>query len=203
MFDHWLRALKDRLFAPVAARIGRWIHPNVISMLALAAGLVAAGCAARGARGLALLAWVANRTLDGLDGSVARASGRQSDFGGYLDIVLDFFVYAAIPVGIVLRAPTPAAWLGGLFLLASFYINAASWMYLASILERRNLGAQARGELTTITMPPGIISGTETILFYSLFLLLPEWAPRLFWVMGGLVLGNVALRLGWARRHLA
>ncbi|MDZ4863528.1 MAG: CDP-alcohol phosphatidyltransferase family protein [Gemmatimonadota bacterium] len=202
MFDHWLRSLKDRLFAPVAARVARWVHPNVITVLALAAGLAAAGLVARGASGLALLAWLVNRILDGLDGSVARAAGRQSDFGGYLDIVLDFVVYAAIPVGIILHAPSRAAWLGGLFLLASFYINAASWMYLASILERRSAGAGTRGELTTITMPPGIIAGTETILFYTAFLLMPARAPLLFLVMGGLVIGNVTVRLVWAARAL-
>jgi phosphatidylglycerophosphate synthase len=202
MFDHWLRLLKDRLFAPVAPLLGRWLHPNLISLLALLAGLAAALLAARGRTGPAFAAWLINRTLDGLDGSVARAAGTQSDFGGYVDIMEDFVVYAAVPLGVVAGHPSESAWRAGLFLLATFYVNAASWMYLAAILERRNQGVQATGERTAVTMPPAIVAGTETILFYSLFLLVPAWAPSLFWVMGSLLLGNVVLRLAWARRRL-
>src|SRR3989304_85414 len=98
MFDHYLRQLKDRLFAPIAQHIGRWMHPDVISILSLVAGLAAAVLAARGASLSAFGAWILNRTLDGLDGSVARAAQRQSNFGGYLDVVLDFVGDAAVPL---------------------------------------------------------------------------------------------------------
>ncbi len=202
MFDHWLRMLKDRILEPIAPALGRWVHPNLISLLALLAGLAAALLAARGRTGPAFAAWVINRTLDGLDGSVARAAGAQSDFGGYLDLLLDFVVYAAVPVGVVLGYPSEAAWHAGLFLLASFFVNAASWMYLAAILERRNLGVAATGERTTVTMPPAIVAGTETVVFYSLFLLVPTWAPPLFWLMGILLVCNIVLRLAWARRRI-
>ena len=202
MFDEWLRRLKDRLLEPVSPLIGRWLHPNLISLLGLLVGLAAALLAAQGLSGPALAAWLVNRGLDGLDGSVARASGRQSDFGGYLDTVEDFVVYAAVPLGVVLNNPTEEAWQAGLFLLATFYVNAASWMYLAAILERRNLGAATTGERTTVTMPPAIVAGTETIVFYSAFLLLPGWAPTLFWVMGSLLLLNVPLRLVWAKQRI-
>lgn len=111
-------------------------------------------------------------------------------------------VYAAVPVGVVLGHPSHMAWPAGLFLLASFFVNAASWMYLAAILERRNLGAAATGERTTVTMPPGIVAGAETVVFYSLFLLAPAWAPALFWLMGSLVWLNVVLRLAWAWRRI-
>ena len=202
MFDHWLRMLKDRLFASIAPVIGRWLHPNLISLLALLAGLAAALLAARGRTGPAFAAWVINRTLDGLDGSVARAIGAQSDFGGYLDTMQDFVVYAAVPLGVLLGHPSEAAWRAGLFLFATLYVNAASWMYLAAILERRSLGVEATGEYTTVTMPPAIVAGTETVVFYSLFLLVPAWAPPLFWGLGFLLLCNVVLRLAWARRRL-
>jgi phosphatidylglycerophosphate synthase len=198
MFDEWLRRLKDRIFGPMAPMIGRWVHPNLISLLALLVGLAAALLAAQGRTGPAFAAWVVNRILDGLDGSVARAAGAQSDFGGYLDILDDFVVYAAVPLGVLLGHPSESAWRAGLFLLAAFYVNAASWMYLAAILERRNLGAAATGEQTTVTMPPAIVAGTETVVFYSLFLLVPAWVPPLFWLMGILLLFNILLRLAWA-----
>jgi len=44
---------------------------------------------------------IVDRVLDGLDGVVARQRNKQTDFGGYLDIILDFTVYSIIPVAIV------------------------------------------------------------------------------------------------------
>ena len=202
MFDHWLRMLKDRLLEPIAPVIGRWLHPNLISLLALPPGLLAAVFAAQGRPAPAFAAWVVNRILDGLDGSVARAAGTQSDFGGYLDIVLDFVVYAAVPIGVVLGHPSPAAGHAALFLMATFFVNAASWMYLAAILERRNRGVATTGEQTTVTMPPAIVAGAETVIFYSVLLLVPAWATIIFWLMGTLVLLNVGLRLAWAWRRI-
>src|SRR5688500_18580701 len=99
MFDAWLRALKDRLFAGFARRVGAVVHPGVVTVLACAVGLLAAWAAADRRYPVALLLWILNRLLDGLDGSIARERGRASDVGGYLDILLDHVVYAAVPIG--------------------------------------------------------------------------------------------------------
>lgn len=202
MFDAWLRALKDRVFARPARWLGRWVHPNGVTAAAFLAGLVAAILLARGRFGWGLAFWVLNRLLDGLDGTVARESGQQSDFGGYLDILLDFGVYALLPIGLAAGAPSAGAdrWLA--LLLGSFFVNAASWMYLAAVLEKRAQGAVARGERTTVTMPPGLVAGTETVIFYSLFMIFPEHLAVLFGAMALGVLLTIAQRLAWAARHL-
>ena len=200
MFDDLLRKLKDRLLAPIALALGARIAPNVITLVACLAGLAAAVFAWQDRRGLALLLWLVNRLLDGLDGTQARVHATQSDFGGYLDIVLDFVVYAAIPLALMLAQPSLLV--AGAFLLASFFVNAASWMYLAAILERRQAGASARGELTTITMPPGIVAGTETVVFFTAMIAWPGGRELLFSLMSALVMVNVVQRLAWARRHL-
>ncbi|MEP6991281.1 MAG: CDP-alcohol phosphatidyltransferase family protein, partial [bacterium] len=77
-----------------------------------------------------------------------------------------------------------------------------SWMYLAALLERRDLGARVHGELTSITMPEGVVGGTETVLFYTLFFLFPHHLVVLFGSMAALVLVSVVLRLVWAARQL-
>jgi phosphatidylglycerophosphate synthase len=202
MFDQYLRALKDRLLTPVARALGPGMHPDAITWLAFAVGIASALAVLAGHMQLALGLWLVNRLLDGLDGTQARVHGRESHFGAYLDIVLDFVVYAAIPAAIVVAARRDDLALAGVLLLASFYVNSASWMYLAAVLEMRREGAAARGETTTITMPPGIVAGTETVVFYSLFFLLPSHQTTLFTVMAALVLANVALRVYWAARHL-
>lgn len=200
MFDDLLRKLKDRLLAPVARLMGPRVSPNVLTLLALVTGLGAAWAAWQSQPVAALALWLVSRVLDGLDGTQARVHERQSDFGGYFDILMDFLVYAAIPIAMILEHPPLAT--AGAMLLASFFVNAASWMYLAAILERRQVGAKARDELTTITMPPGIIAGTETVILYSAMLAFPAARLALFGIMAALVMVNVVQRLWWARRNL-
>jgi len=197
LFDEWLRVYKDRLLAGVAGRLGR-VSPNQVTILALLVGAGAVAAIADGRRGLALALWLLNRLLDGLDGTLARLHGRSSDFGAYLDILLDFAVYAAVPVALVLAAPAPGATFAALVLMASFYLNAASWMYLAALLERRGEHVGA----TRVVMPAGLVGGTETILLYSAAILLPRQLGAICWLMAGLVFAGVIQRLLWARRRL-
>ena len=202
MFDAWLRAVKDRLLAPLARTLGPGVPPAAVTVLALVVGLLAAWAAFERRYLVALALWLLNRLLDGLDGSLAREHGRQGDVGGYLDILLDHVVYAALPIGLALGDGGRPALVAAVGLVASFYVNAASWMYLSAVLERRGVGAAARGERTSVTMPVGLVAGTETVVLYVLFLLLPAHLVALFWLMAALVLLTVAQRLVWAVRHL-
>ena len=200
MFDDVLRRLKDRLLAPVAHLLGAHVAPNMVTVIAFVVGMAAACAAARSLTGWSVGLWLANRVLDGFDGTQARVHEMQSDFGGYLDILLDFIVYAAIPLALSVANPTLA--FAGAVLQATFFVNAASWMYLAAVLERRQAGAATTGELTTVTMPPGVVAGTETIILFTLMLAWPAARSTLFWTMSALVGVNVVQRLWWARRHL-
>jgi phosphatidylglycerophosphate synthase len=201
VFDHLLRGFKDRLLAPLAT-LFRGVSPNIISVVALLFGLGAALAAWRGAFGAGLALWIANRVTDGLDGTVARQSERQSDFGGYLDILLDFVVYAAIPVGFAIGSRVPSVLGSATILEGAFFVNACSWMYLSAVLEKRQSGAQSRGELTTVTMPPALVAGFETIVFYALFFLFPDRLTILFTIMAAMVGVNIVQRLVWARKVL-
>ena len=111
-------------------------------------------------------------------------------------------MYAAIPIAFVVASPSVPLCFAALVLLGSFYVNAASWMYLAAILERRDAGARTRGELTSITMPDGLIGGSETVLLYTTFFLLPAHLVLLFGLMSVLVLATAGQRFMWAARRL-
>ncbi len=201
MFDDVLRAFKDRALAPLAALLAGRLTPNAISVLACLAGVACAAAAWRGRPVLSVLLWLLNRTLDGLDGAVARQAGAESDLGAYLDILLDFVVYALVPIGIGLARPGGVP-LALVVLLATFYVNAASWMFLSALLERSGRGAAAAGQRTRVAMPAGLIGGFETIVLYTLALAWPAWAVPLFWTMAALVVVTVLQRFFWARRHL-
>ncbi len=199
MLDNTLRHFKDRLLDPLARPLPG-VHPIIITLIALGVGLLGIFLVTQQAYGWGLVCWLLNRTLDGLDGSVARQHRRQSDLGGYVDILADFIVYAGFPIALVMGSPSVNGYLSLAFLLACFYINSASWMYLAAILEKRRY--TTRAELTTITMPDGLIGGAETIIFYCLFLLWPNYLVFLYALMGGLVLVTIGQRLVWAAKNL-
>ena len=200
MFDNYLREIKDRLAEPLARNIVN-ISPNTITLVGLAVGMGAAVLAYLGFTAGALVFWLLNRSLDGLDGLIARLQHKQDDFGGYLDILSDFVVYALLPIGIVLGDPLPGRYHALIAMLATFYINTASWMYLAAILEKR--GSSNPDIKTTIVMPSGMIGGFETILFFSLFIVFPTQVTILFLTFSVLVIFTILQRLIWAKRQLS
>lgn len=201
MYDHVLRGPKKALFLPIARRLS--IAPNTLTALGLVAGLAAAVFSGFACIRLALLFWLANRFLDGLDGEVARAQQNQSDLGGYLDILADLLVYAFIPLGLALSHNQPQVWFSLAFMLSSFYLNVGSWMYLSSILEKRGEGAEKQGEATSVSMPRGLIEGAETALFFTLFLLYPAHTALLFLSFALLTFLSAGLRVRWAARYLS
>ncbi len=205
MFDSSLRRAKDRIGEPLAAPLAG-VSPNSISLAAFAVGLLSAYLAMRQLYGWALGAWLLSRALDGLDGLIARLHCKQSDFGGYLDIILDFIVYAALPIAVVLGAPSPDRYLALAFMLGAFYVNGASWMYLAAILEKRSTqyigDPAAPSGMTSIVMPSGLVGATETILAYCAFLLWANQTTFLFSLFGAMVVFTTLQRLYWAWKRL-
>ena len=98
-----------KMIQPGLDRAGQWlanrgVKADHVTVFACCLGLVAGGLIATGYMIAALLAILVSRVCDGLDGSVARAT-KKTDFGGYLDITLDFVFYGAIPLAFVIHDP--------------------------------------------------------------------------------------------------
>ncbi len=200
MLDLALRPKKDNLLAPVVERVAPHLHPAALTGLALAASIGAAVAVPTPALAVAL--WWASRLFDGLDGPVARFRKQASDFGGYLDMVGDTIGYAVIPLGVAFHVDQRSTWVAVAVMLALFSINTISWTYLSAIAEKRGDGVANSDEVTTITMPPALIEGTETIAAYTLFLALPSLATWLFGLFAVGVAINVVQRLVWAGGNL-
>jgi phosphatidylglycerophosphate synthase len=202
VIDRALRRRTEVVLAPLVRAVPRRVHPTAVTVLAVVPGAGAAVAAGAGLPALAVALWLANRVLDGLDGAVARRSGRQTDLGGYADILLDVVVYAAVPLGIAAGLDSRAGWVAAAVLLATFYVNAISWSYLSALLERRGAGASARADTTSVTMPPGLVEGAETVVLFTVALAVPSWSVAVMWVMAGAVLVGVGQRVVAARRAL-
>lgn len=197
MFDRHLRPLIDpplnRLGAGIAL-LG--IPANAVTLIGLLCGLAAGLAIAYELYLPALLGIALSRLADGLDGAIARAT-KPSDFGGYLDIVADFAFYAAIPLGFVWADPA-ANGLAGAVLLASFYVNAASFLGFAILAEKHGLTTQARGRKSWYHAG-GLLEGSETILFFVHLCLLPMLFVPLSWVFAALCLFTAIARVFMAR----
>src|SRR5947208_16101659 len=89
---------KRRRFRPIPVRM---LVPNVITLLALCAGLTAIRLSTEGRIELALGAIVFAAMLDGIDGRVARLIKGQSRFGAELDSLADFVNFGVAP-GLIL-----------------------------------------------------------------------------------------------------
>lgn len=200
MLDPVLRRWKDRLLDPFARALPG-VSPTLLTAIGLAVGLASAYAAWHGLFMPALALWLANRTVDGLDGAVARMHGKASDLGGYLDLVTDFVVYASIPAALALRpGAEPGLAAAAVLLLAAFYVNTVSWTVAAALLEKRVRVPDGPRRRTSVPIPEGLISGGETILLYSLFFLLPQHQMLLFHVMAALTALTVVQRVIWASR---
>ena len=88
------RPLRRRRFRAVPVRT---VVPNIITLLALCAGLTAIRLAAEGTFDWAVYAIVAAAVLDGIDGRVARLLKGTSRFGAELDSLADFVNFGVAP----------------------------------------------------------------------------------------------------------
>ena len=136
---------------------------------------------------------------DGLDGAVAKIEGR-TDLGGFLDIVLDFAFYGAIPIGFVLTDPATNA-VAGAILVFSFYVNGASFLAYAAMAERRGLVTRSRGE-KSLFFTTGLAEGTETILFFVALCLVPGWFAPLALFFAAVTFYTALSRIVLAARTL-
>lgn len=197
MFDTRARQIIDPPLNSLGQQIASiGVSANLVTLVGLGFGIAAAVAIAFGATYLALIPLLLSRLADGLDGAVARATGK-TDFGGYLDIVCDFLFYGLVPMAFVWMEPQNAA--SGAFLLASFYFNGASFLGYAILAEKHGLETKAQG-IKSLYYSNGLLEGTETIVFFVLLCLFPSAFPVLAWIFGGLCFVTATLRIWGASR---
>ncbi len=86
--------VRRRRFRPIPVRM---LVPNVITLLAICAGLTAIRLSIEGRMTLAVYAIVFAAALDGIDGRIARMIKGQSKFGAELDSLADFVNFGVAP----------------------------------------------------------------------------------------------------------
>lgn len=179
MLDGPLRRFVDPPLDRLGARLAKaGFSANFLTLAGFGVGLLALPFLSAGEYGLALIAILLNRFVDGLDGAVARARGA-SDWGGYLDIVCDFIFYGAVVFGFALADGENRLPAG--FLLLSFIGTGGSFLAFAALATRRGIETTARGAKSLYYLG-GLTEGTETIVFFLACCLFPESFPVLAWI---------------------
>jgi len=200
MLDASLKPLIEPWLNRVARRlVCLGLTANTITVCGLVVGLVAAAFIAFGLYVAGLILILASRMLDGLDGAVARLN-TPTDYGGFLDITLDFVFYGVIPLAFVIADPSSNA-LAGATLIFSFYVNGASFLAYAVMVEKRGLTSSQRGS-KSFFFSTGLTEATETIVAFMLFCLFPQWFAPLAWIFAGLCFYTALSRIVLSRKAL-
>jgi phosphatidylglycerophosphate synthase len=186
-----------QLLAPILERVAKTIvkygiSANAITLIAFVIGVLAACAIATQYLLLGLSLLLVSRLGDGLDGAVARET-RKTDFGGYLDIVLDFAFYGAIPFAFILMNPAQNS-IAGAALILSFYINGSSFLAYAVMAERYGMKSEARGS-KSLYFVTGLAEATETIAVFVAFCIFPDWFPLIAWGFAAICLVTAFARI--------
>lgn len=187
-----LRAVLD---APARSLVARGLGADQVTLAGFGIGLLALPALWLGWYNLALVLILANRLADGLDGIMARHVGA-TDRGAFLDIALDFFFYATVPLGFALAAPENA--LAAAVLICAFVGTGSSFLAFAVIAAKRGLQASAFPS-KGIYYLGGLTEGAETIVLFGLMCLFPAWFVPLAYGFAAACLVTTVLRWhqGW------
>ncbi|MGQ4275815.1 CDP-alcohol phosphatidyltransferase family protein [Pseudidiomarina sp. E22-M8] len=182
MLYHRLRPVLDSVVKPLV-RAG--ISANTVTTVGFVIGLGVLPALAWQHYDLALLCILLNRLSDGLDGAIARQT-QVTDAGGYLDSVMDFIFYSAVPFGFLLADPSAFGAVAGL-LMFSFMGTAATFLAFAILAGKHGI-ANPNYPNKSLHYMGGITEGFETIVAFIVFCLWPAVFP---------VTGSIFAALCW------
>ncbi len=197
MIDAALAPVLRRLLGPAARWLAhRGVPADAITITGFVVGVLAVPALALGAYGLGLALFAANRLADGLDGEVARQAGPTAR-GAFLDIALDFILYALIPLGFALADPGANA-LPAAVLIAAFIGTGATFLAFAAVAAKvpaEAVPVRQKG----IAYLGGLTEGAETIAVFAAMCLFPAAFPVLAWGFAAACALTSATRLhhGW------
>jgi CDP-diacylglycerol--serine O-phosphatidyltransferase len=167
--------VRRRRFRPIPVRM---LVPNVITLLAICAGLTAIRLSIEGRMTLAVYAIVFAAALDGIDGRVARLIKGQSKFGAELDSLADFVNFGVAP-GLMLyfwqlHELGNAGWIAAMVFAISGGLRLARFN---ATMDDPNKPAFAANFFTGVPAPAGAI--TVLLPIYTAFLDLGRWPAAL------------------------
>jgi len=195
MLDNTINKIIHPIMTGLANHIPRQISANTITLAGFAVGAMVVPLLWFNLYSTAMVVILVNRFFDGLDGAVARNCG-PTNLGGYLDITCDFIFYSVVIMGFALAAPENNS-LAAVFLIFSFIGTGSSFLAFAAAAEKKGISSDAHG-LKAFYYLGGLTEGTETILFFVIICMFPEYFSPLALVFGSICWITVLGRFGSA-----
>lgn len=158
------KALAQYISKPIAALLAKTgISPNALTVFGFFATLAVAWVLSSGRFFLGGFLVLLAGSLDFLDGALARATGRSTKFGAFLDSTLDRFSDAALFLG-----------------LLAYYASQGSYHHIV-LIGTALMGslitsyARARAEGLGLKDEVGIFTRTERIVLLAIGLIISHW----------------------------
>ena len=196
MFDRSIQQLTQKPLSFIGKFLLKVFNPNQITFIGFFFGIMMCFFIFIQSYFLAILFLLLNRFCDGLDGVMARQTS-PTPLGAYLDIILDFVIYAAFIL--VFSLQNEGNLLTGAFLLFTYICTGTTFLTQAIIQPQLDFSQQQDQNQKEIPKSfiyaSGLIEGSETILFMVLCLLLPKAFPMIGFLFGILCLITAIARV--------
>ena len=197
MFDRSIQRLTQKPLSILGKFLLKIFKPNQITIIGFFFGIVMCFLIFIHSYFLAILFLFLNRLCDGLDGVMARLTS-PSPLGAYLDIILDFIIYAAFVL--VFSLQNEINLLTGVFLLFSYICTGTTFLTQAIIQPQLDYSQQDHDDVKdeipkSFIYASGLIEGSETIFFMFICLILPKAFPILGFLFGMLCLITAIARV--------
>lgn len=192
MLENHLRpTIESLIFEPIVRILEKsGAHPNHVTLASLCFGLAVVPALYLGTPWLAVgLLWLSGLG-DVIDGSLARATEKTSDFGTAFDIISDRIVEFSVVLALFLVSPGRE--LVALSMLGSILVCVTSFLVVGIMTEKKGP--------KSFYYSPGLMERAEAFVMFSLMMLLPGWFTLLGWLFVGLVSATAIIRVNEFRR---
>ncbi|MCL7411761.1 MAG: CDP-alcohol phosphatidyltransferase family protein [Methanosarcinaceae archaeon] len=173
------------------------LSPNALTLVGLVISIISAAAFARGELIMGGTLILVSGVFDILDGAVARARGRMTAFGGFLDSVCDRYADAAIFIGIMYGSLA-----GNISTTALFGIPLWLWCAMAIIGSLLVSYTRARAEGAGVeNMNVGIAERPERMIL----LVVGAFCGLIIWAIATIVILThitIIQRVLYAKKHL-
>ena len=191
------RSLKDSRFVNMFPALRHLNIPNAITTLGLLFGIAGCFLLMHGELRFAILVLFFCGVTDGIDGFVAAKLNQQTEFGQYVDTLVDFFVCGIVPIVMVFGLLVqPYETFNNIIIVVGlgFYCMCALWRlayYNIVEADKYFVGLPVPGSMMLLTMAIWSVA-TEAVGF-------PMWVAAVaFLILGTLMISGIKLKkYGW------
>ncbi len=171
MLSARFRGFSDKIMLPLGGAFAKTgLGPNAVTIMGLLTSALTAGAFAYGNLFYALILLALTSFFDVLDGAVAKATGKVTRFGGFLDSVADRYSDMLILIGVALYLKEHYILI--MVVMAGSILVSYSRARAETFIEKCDRGFAERAERLIVLMLATLLAIAGVDLFYESLVLL-------------------------------